>query len=78
MVLAMPLTPTRLAQFRWGATVVAYRGDRIEHSGGRPILDWDDLLQVRVEPSTDLITKCFGVDTMKSWRSVGYYASGHL
>lgn len=31
---------------RWGCTLVAYRKDRLLRRGGRPILDWADLLQV--------------------------------
>jgi len=36
-----PAWPAR----RWGATLVAYRKDRLLRRGGHAILDWADLLQ---------------------------------
>ncbi|KAG2487410.1 hypothetical protein HYH03_013979 [Edaphochlamys debaryana] len=33
------------APYRWGATLVAYRRDRLLRRGGTPLLDWSDLLQ---------------------------------
>jgi hypothetical protein len=32
------------APYRWGATLIAYRSDRLRRIGG-PVLDWDDLLR---------------------------------
>lgn len=37
------------AACRWGCTLLAYKPDRLVHYGGRPILDWPDLLQPRLK-----------------------------
>jgi hypothetical protein len=37
------------APYRWGATLVAYRPDRLLRWGGRPVLDWPDLLQPQLK-----------------------------
>ncbi len=37
-------TPS-LPPCRWGATLLLYRKDRLLRRGGRPLLDWSDLLQ---------------------------------
>lgn len=34
---------------RWGATLIAYRKDRLLRRGGHPILDWSDLLQPQLQ-----------------------------
>eukprot|EP00983_Pelagomonas_calceolata_P037494 1136355-Pelagomonas_calceolata.AAC.1 len=34
---------------RWGATLIAYRKDRLLRRGGHIILDWADLLQPQLQ-----------------------------
>ncbi|KAG1669301.1 hypothetical protein FOA52_014862 [Chlamydomonas sp. UWO 241] len=37
------------APYRWGATLVAYREDRLLRAGGVPVADWADLLQPQLK-----------------------------
>lgn len=34
---------------RWGATLVVYKPERLTARGGRPVVDWADLLQPQLE-----------------------------